>query len=72
MPESSKISFGYGRTLNIGGFESVKVENSEEINLQSGEDVNAAYAALVGRVIQRVDSAAKLLAAKATSEQVPR
>lgn len=72
MPETSKISFGYSRTLNIGGFEGIRVENSEEVSLQSGEDINAAYAALVGRVIQRVDSAAKLLAAKATSEQVPR
>lgn len=72
MPESSKISFGYGRTLNIGGFESVKVENSEEVSLQPGEDVNAAYADLVKRVIQRVDGAAKLLATKATSEQASR
>lgn len=72
MSESSKISFGYGRTINIGNFESVRVENNEEVSLNPGEDVNAAYADLVRRVIQRVDAAAKLLATKATSEQASR
>lgn len=53
MP-SKTMRFAAGRTINVGNYNSARVDYEESITVTDGDDETAAYAALRERVYQRL------------------
>ena len=59
---TKELSFAVGATINLGNFNSARVDVSEVIELDKGDDVELEYSRLKERVAKRLDQEVKEIA----------
>lgn len=56
MAKTTVLSFGYARRFDDGNYGDYKFSHHEEVELEPGDDPNAEYQNLRGRVLTRVNA----------------